>query len=137
MYAIRSYYEQKGDFEKAMQFYNQSLEIDKKTDNKNGVASSLNNIGNILQKQGNYKSAIDYYIKVLNIRELTRITSYNVCYTKLLRSTLNVLAIAERDALLSELEEMHWNISRVAKKLALSRNTLYRRMTRYGITPPR
>lgn len=52
-------------------------------------------------------------------------------------TNLNALAIAERDALLSELEEMHWNISRVAKKLALSRNTLYRRMTRYGITPPR
>jgi transcriptional regulator of acetoin/glycerol metabolism len=52
-------------------------------------------------------------------------------------SNLNVLALAERDALLSELEEMHWNISRVAKKLDLSRNTLYRRMKRFGITPPR
>jgi len=49
----------------------------------------------------------------------------------------NALAVAERDALLHELEEMHWNISRVAKKLDLSRNTLYRRMKRYGITPPR
>ncbi|MET0123672.1 MAG: helix-turn-helix domain-containing protein [Candidatus Thiodiazotropha sp. 6PLUC9] len=45
--------------------------------------------------------------------------------------------MAERDALLGELEEMHWNISRVAKKLDLSRNTLYRRMKRFGITPPR
>ncbi|PVV13878.1 MAG: sigma-54-dependent Fis family transcriptional regulator [gamma proteobacterium symbiont of Ctena orbiculata] len=52
-------------------------------------------------------------------------------------ANLNALAIAERDALLSELEEMHWNISRVAKKLALSRNTLYRRMKRFGISPPR
>ncbi|MEW8497107.1 MAG: helix-turn-helix domain-containing protein [Candidatus Thiodiazotropha taylori] len=32
---------------------------------------------------------------------------------------------------------MHWNISRVAKKLDLSRNTLYRRMKRFGISPPR
>ncbi|MEJ2426625.1 MAG: helix-turn-helix domain-containing protein [Candidatus Thiodiazotropha sp.] len=32
---------------------------------------------------------------------------------------------------------MHWNISRVAKKLDLSRNTLYRRMKRFGINPPR
>ncbi|MES9862703.1 MAG: sigma-54-dependent Fis family transcriptional regulator [Candidatus Thiodiazotropha sp. LLP2] len=52
-------------------------------------------------------------------------------------NNLNALAIAERDALLGELEEMHWNISRVAKKLDLSRNTLYRRMKRFGITPPR
>lgn len=52
-------------------------------------------------------------------------------------TNLNALAIAERDALLNELEEMHWNISRVAKKLDLSRNTLYRRMKRFGINPPR
>lgn len=52
-------------------------------------------------------------------------------------TNLNALAIAERGALLSELEEVHWNISRVAKKLSLSRNTLYRRMKRFGITPPR
>ena len=49
----------------------------------------------------------------------------------------NALAVAERDALLHELEETHWNISRVAKKLGLSRNTLYRRMKRYEINPPR
>ncbi len=53
------------------------------------------------------------------------------------KNNLNALALAERDALLGELEEMHWNISRVAKKLDLSRNTLYRRMKRFGITPPR
>lgn len=49
----------------------------------------------------------------------------------------NALAVAERDALLNELEGMHWNVSRVAKKLRLSRNTLYRRMKRYGIASPR
>ena len=51
--------------------------------------------------------------------------------------TFNALAVAERDALLNELEGMHWNVSRVAKKLKLSRNTLYRRMKRYGISSPR
>jgi transcriptional regulator of acetoin/glycerol metabolism len=49
----------------------------------------------------------------------------------------NALAVAERNALLRVLEEMHWNVSRVAKSLDLSRNTLYRRMKRYGIHPPR
>jgi sigma-54 dependent transcriptional regulator, acetoin dehydrogenase operon transcriptional activator AcoR len=52
-------------------------------------------------------------------------------------NSFNALAIAERDVLLNELEEMHWNVSRVAKKLSLSRNTLYRRMKLYGINPPR
>jgi len=49
----------------------------------------------------------------------------------------NALDFAERDALLRVLEEMHWNVSRVAKSLGLSRNTLYRRMKRYGINPSR
>jgi len=52
-------------------------------------------------------------------------------------SKLNALDMAEREALLSEFESMHWNISQVSKKLGLSRNTLYRRMKRYGIDPPR
>ncbi len=52
-------------------------------------------------------------------------------------NTLNTLDLAERDALLDELEAMHWNISRVSKNLGLSRNTLYRRMKRYEISPPR
>ncbi len=50
---------------------------------------------------------------------------------------LNALDFAERDALLRVLEETHWNVSRVAKDLGLSRNTLYRRMKRYGINPSR
>jgi transcriptional regulator of acetoin/glycerol metabolism len=49
----------------------------------------------------------------------------------------NALEFAERDALLRVLEETHWNVSRVAKELGLSRNTLYRRMKRYGINPSR
>nr|WP_209262490.1 sigma-54-dependent Fis family transcriptional regulator [Thiorhodococcus minor] len=49
----------------------------------------------------------------------------------------NALAIAERDALLKVLEGAHWNVSLVAKNLGLSRNTLYRRMKRYGINPAR
>ena len=49
----------------------------------------------------------------------------------------NALGIAERDALLRVLEGTHWNISLVAKNLGMSRNTLYRRMKRYGINPAR
>jgi transcriptional regulator of acetoin/glycerol metabolism len=49
----------------------------------------------------------------------------------------NPLDVAERDAILRELEAAHWNVTRVASKLTLSRNTLYRKMKRYGIKPPR
>ena len=46
---------------------------------------------------------------------------------------LNVLESAERDALIRELEHHHWNITTVAKKLKMSRNTLYRTIQRLNI----
>ncbi|MDH3637442.1 MAG: sigma-54-dependent Fis family transcriptional regulator [Gammaproteobacteria bacterium] len=47
------------------------------------------------------------------------------------------LANAERNAILATLEEAHWNVTKAAKKLNVSRNTLYRKMKRYTITPLR
>ncbi len=47
------------------------------------------------------------------------------------------LANAERNTILATLEETHWNVTKAAKKLNVSRNTLYRKMKRYTITPPR
>jgi len=49
----------------------------------------------------------------------------------------NPLDVAERDAILRELESGHWNVTRVASRLSVSRNTLYRKMKQYGIKPPR
>ncbi|MET0331537.1 MAG: sigma 54-interacting transcriptional regulator, partial [Dyella sp.] len=46
------------------------------------------------------------------------------------------LHAAERDTLLRELERMHWNISRTATALGLSRNTLYRKMRKHAIALP-
>lgn len=42
----------------------------------------------------------------------------------------------EREQLLQEIERQRWNISAVARKLAISRNTLYRRMRRLDIDVP-
>lgn len=49
----------------------------------------------------------------------------------------NPLTLAERETILRELETCHWNVSQVASKLNVSRNTLYRKMKRCGIKPPR
>ncbi len=49
----------------------------------------------------------------------------------------NPLREAERIALVRELERTHWNVSKTARNLQLSRNTLYRCMQRHGIRPPR
>jgi len=42
---------------------------------------------------------------------------------------------AEYDVLVRELRQSRWNISATAKKLNMSRNTIYRKMEKYGITP--
>ena len=46
------------------------------------------------------------------------------------------LRTAERDALRRELERMHWNISRTAELLGVSRNTLYRKIRKHEIVLP-
>jgi sigma-54 dependent transcriptional regulator, acetoin dehydrogenase operon transcriptional activator AcoR len=51
-------------------------------------------------------------------------------------ASLNALGKAERDALFHELEAEHGNISHVARKLGVSRNTLYRKMQRLHIPWP-
>jgi transcriptional regulator of acetoin/glycerol metabolism len=50
--------------------------------------------------------------------------------------SLNPLEKAERAALLREIDLHHGNISRVAAKLGIGRNTLYRKMRRLGIAFP-
>ena len=48
-------------------------------------------------------------------------------------TSLNPLESAERDALIQELKMSRWNLSKVAKQLKLSRNTLYRKLERLDI----
>jgi transcriptional regulator of acetoin/glycerol metabolism len=52
-------------------------------------------------------------------------------------ATMNLPSAALRDAecaaLLRELERMHWNISRTAQALGISRNTLYRKIHKHNI----
>ncbi|MBU2254680.1 MAG: hypothetical protein KKH53_07710, partial [Gammaproteobacteria bacterium] len=43
------------------------------------------------------------------------------------------LGDAERQALLAVLEAQHWQMSRSAEQLGISRNTLYRKLRKHGI----
>ncbi|KGI79045.1 sigma-54-dependent Fis family transcriptional regulator [Oleiagrimonas soli] len=52
------------------------------------------------------------------------------------QETATPLRDAERDALIRELERMHWNISRTAETLGISRNTLYRKIRKHEIVLP-
>ncbi|HQR53587.1 MAG TPA: sigma-54-dependent Fis family transcriptional regulator [Burkholderiales bacterium] len=51
-------------------------------------------------------------------------------------SDLSPLENAEREALVRELDRHHWNITNVARRLKISRNTLYRKMQRLAIRDP-
>jgi sigma-54 dependent transcriptional regulator, acetoin dehydrogenase operon transcriptional activator AcoR len=57
--------------------------------------------------------------------------------TEAAAATMNLPSAALRDAecaaLLRELERMHWNISRTAQALGISRNTLYRKIHKHNI----
>ena len=59
----------KDEFDKAMDYYKMSLEIDEKLGNMEGAGTTLLNIGNIYENQGNYKQALEYYDKSLKIKE--------------------------------------------------------------------
>jgi transcriptional regulator of acetoin/glycerol metabolism len=48
-------------------------------------------------------------------------------------ASLNPLELAERDTLIGQLKLSRWNLSKVARQLNLSRNTLYRKMGRLDI----
>ncbi|MGH7191170.1 MAG: sigma 54-interacting transcriptional regulator, partial [Acetobacteraceae bacterium] len=45
----------------------------------------------------------------------------------------NPLRLAERDRLLLELKRRHWNATATAAALAISRNTLYRKLKKHGV----
>ncbi len=45
-----------------------------------------------------------------------------------------LLQDAERQALMETLEAKHWHLTRVAEHLGISRNTLYRKLRKHGIT---
>jgi serine/threonine-protein kinase PknK len=48
-------------------------------------------------------------------------------------TTRDEYARKEAERLLSALESARWNVSKVAKNLGIPRNTLYRKLARYGI----
>jgi transcriptional regulator of acetoin/glycerol metabolism len=52
-------------------------------------------------------------------------------------SSFNALEQAERETLLQELELNHWNITNTAERLGMSRNTIYRKLKKFGIPTTR
>jgi transcriptional regulator of acetoin/glycerol metabolism len=56
--------------------------------------------------------------------------------TQPIDSPENPLHLSEKQTLLSLIEAEHWHIARVADRLGISRNTLYRKLRHHGIARP-
>jgi tetratricopeptide (TPR) repeat protein len=62
-------YDNRGNIEKALEYYSQSLKIQEGLGNKKGIASSLNNIGFIYFNQNDVEKALDYWKRCLKLQE--------------------------------------------------------------------
>jgi tetratricopeptide (TPR) repeat protein len=53
------------DYEESIKYYQRSLEINRKLDDRPGIAHSINNIGNVYYYWGKYEEAFGYYEQAL------------------------------------------------------------------------
>ncbi|MGB7520927.1 MAG: tetratricopeptide repeat protein, partial [Spirulinaceae cyanobacterium] len=60
-------YNSLGQYQQAIDFHQQSLEIFREIGNRGGEANSLGNLGNAYQSLGQYQQAIDFYQQSLDI----------------------------------------------------------------------
>jgi len=72
-------YDNLGDLNNALLYYDRQLKITKDLNNKEGESAALSNIGLIYQKQGNYDKALEYYNKSLQLASnpITIAITYN------------------------------------------------------------
>lgn len=59
----------RSNYPQALNYYQKSLKIQEESGDKDGIASSLNNIALIYDTQSNYPKALDYYERSLKIHE--------------------------------------------------------------------
>jgi class 3 adenylate cyclase/Tfp pilus assembly protein PilF len=59
----------RGDYAKALGYYNQSLKINEEVGDQSVIAKTLNQIGIIYKSQGDYSKALDCYTQSLKIKE--------------------------------------------------------------------
>ncbi len=62
-------YDNKQNYEKALEYYLKSQEMAESTKNKTLMANNLNNIGGVYLYQNDYKRALEYFLKALAIKE--------------------------------------------------------------------
>jgi len=61
------YHRQKGDYDQALEFYQQALQIFDSISNEEGTAKALSNIGNIYSANSDFENALGYYLRAQKI----------------------------------------------------------------------
>jgi tetratricopeptide (TPR) repeat protein len=72
---LGSTFQLRGDYTRAVEYYQRSLAIFKETDNASGQASLYVNLGLIHRRQGDLSGALDYYLKSLALVDSLRDSS--------------------------------------------------------------
>ncbi len=66
---IGYFYQDQGKVKDALVYFERSLKLYERIDDREGVAGSLNNMGSVYQGQGQLKEALDYFLRSLKINE--------------------------------------------------------------------
>ena len=66
-------YQEQGDYEKALEYYEKDLEISERVlgSDHPSTATTYNNMAGVYKEQGDYEKALEYYDKALDVRERT------------------------------------------------------------------
>jgi transcriptional regulator of acetoin/glycerol metabolism len=102
--------------------------------------------GNIRQLRNALRTAAalcsDHIIRLSNLpqeivdpAEPPSVPATDAAQATTLEAPIPTLQGAERAALVRTLQQYDWNVSRAARALGISRNTLYRKFRKHGITP--
>ncbi len=62
-------YKTKGDFARAVLYYNEAIKMQEEINDPKGMASSYNNLGNVYQQQGNFTKALEAHLTSLKLSE--------------------------------------------------------------------
>ena len=63
-----SAYRQLGEYQRAIDFHQQSLEIQREVGDRQGEAACLGNLGSVYRQLGEYQRAIDFHQQSLEIQ---------------------------------------------------------------------
>ena len=102
-----------GQYDRALNFYNQSLDISKALDNKEAQGRSLNNIGLTYEAQKQYAKALETYQQALIARreaedrpgEAATLNNIGLVYTKLNQASQGVEPLRQALAIFQKLED--------------------------------